>query len=222
MQGIVTVIDSIARFVAIMGLSMAGIFFVYAGILFITAAGDPQKVAQARTALIGTFVGTVIVGVGFLLPGIVSRTIIEPSGGIRLHEGISSQDCDGMLRQQLVIQRGANTTYRMNRVIDRIQGRFEACSPDLWDPNLFDEGDGFSSTASLLCGESIAGGWRVGALSLPPGLLDGGTHIKAETHRDGSNNILVIWEVTGTVSHRPWDESDCWIYFGLYDTWRSG
>ena len=39
---------------------------------------------QARTAVLGSIGGLVIAGIAFIVPGIISRTIIEPAGGTSL------------------------------------------------------------------------------------------------------------------------------------------
>ena len=69
MEQALTVITSGARLLALVGGTLSAVFIIWAGILWITASGDPQKMAQARMSLIGTVVGLVIIGIGFLVPG---------------------------------------------------------------------------------------------------------------------------------------------------------
>ena len=226
MQAIITVIDNVSAFVSILGFSLSAVFFAYAGILFIISTGDPQKVAQARSALVGAFVGTVIVGVGFLFPGIVSRVIVEPAGGQRLHQGVSQNDCDGLLRQQLVAQRNATTPFRIGQVINHVQARYESCGSDLWQPEVqqlpfTNLGESWSS-----CGIPAPGNGRVptiGVMVIPPGLIDdpeaANPQLVQAVVRDGSNNILILWS-NGELT-KPWDKSNCWVYFALFDTWRT-
>ena len=92
--------ENVARLLAVVGGGISAIAFCYAGILWMTASGDPQKMGQARTAIFGAIGGLVIVGVAFMAPRIISEFVIEPAGGqvIGSDGGVS---CDGILRAQL-------------------------------------------------------------------------------------------------------------------------
>ena len=68
MQELATVMSNIARLLAIVGGGLSAIAVCYAGILWMTASGDPQKMGQARMALMGAVGGLVIVGVAFIVP----------------------------------------------------------------------------------------------------------------------------------------------------------
>lgn len=81
MEEMSNLISNISIFLAagIGGVSV--IVFLYAGFLFMTAAGDPQNTAKARMAIFGAFIGLVVAGAAFVLPRIISQAIIEPAGG---------------------------------------------------------------------------------------------------------------------------------------------
>ena len=73
------------------------------------------------------------------MPRVVSEVVIGPVGGVTM--GVEAGvDCDQVLRQQLVFQRGASTADRMNMVISNIQHRRGACSQEAWDPEVDDKG----------------------------------------------------------------------------------
>ena len=221
MEGILTMVDGVGRFLAAIGIASSVIFFAYAGILFMTAGGDPNKQAQARGAFMGVVVGLTILGMSFVIPGVVSEIVIVPSGGVGVQGGVALNDCDGLLRRQLAVQRGANTHYRMNLVVQEVRGRHEACRGDFWDVEITKSREG-----SKVCGQAAKQGRPVatiGALQFPPGLLQpealGLRQAVTGTSRDGGNNILVYF---GKPTARPWDGSRCWVYFARFDTWRMG
>ena len=115
MEELANLINNVARFLAFGIGGVSFIVFLYAGFLFMTASGDPQKSSQARMAIFGAFIGLVVAGAAFVLPRIISQAIIEPAGGVSIvTEGQIS--CDELFREQLVAQRGANDANRMNEV----------------------------------------------------------------------------------------------------------
>ena len=61
------------RAIALVGGALSAIFVIWAGFQWMTASGDPQKMAQARMSLIGTIVGICIMGVGFIIPSVNQR-----------------------------------------------------------------------------------------------------------------------------------------------------
>lgn len=221
MEGILTMVDGIGRFMAAIGIASSVVFFAYAGILFLTAGGDHNKQAQARGAFIGVVVGLTILGMAFVIPGVVSEIVIVPSRGVGFRGGVALNDCDGLLRRQLVVQRGANTPYRMNRVAQEVRGRYEACRGELWDVEITEKWE-----PGKKCGQGASASRPVatiGALQFPPGLLQPEAQGKRDavtlTRRDGVNNILVYF---GDATACPWDGSRCWVYFARFDTWRTG
>ena len=120
-----------------MGAALSVIYVVYSGYLFMSSQGDPQRMAQARTSLIGVAVGLVIIGGAFIIPTTISRYVIEPAGGVRV-EPRAGADCDGLLKDQLVVQRTVGAPDKMQFLISKIQGRRDECSLDLWSPVVRD------------------------------------------------------------------------------------
>ena len=218
MEEILNIVGGVARFVAILGGALAAVFIGWAGIQWMSAAGDPQKMAQARMGIIGTVVGLVIVGVAFMLPGIVSEIVIEPAGGLAI-EGGSGTNCDGVLRQQLVVNRTAHTPEKMQFVIRQVQSQRNECSPEKWDPVVRDPGGGIPTTGLTGSGEDIS----VGGMRVPPGLRVGGSKAadpRSRSWRDARNNILVYWATD--IDKKPTDGSEMWLYVSDYNTWREG
>jgi uncharacterized BrkB/YihY/UPF0761 family membrane protein len=54
-------IRKLAGFVQVLALAIAPIVIIYAGIRFVTAAGDPQKVKDAQKIIFWTLVGVIII-----------------------------------------------------------------------------------------------------------------------------------------------------------------
>ena len=133
MDNILTVVNGIGWFMGALGAAVAVFFVAYSGYLFISAQGDPQRMAQARGSLIGVVVGLVVIGGAFIIPGTISRFIIEPAGGVPV-EPRGGFDCDGLLKEQLVFQRNAFDDERMQFVISRIQSQRSECGPESWSP----------------------------------------------------------------------------------------
>ena len=238
-----TLMENVARLLAVVGGGISAIAFCYAGILWMTASGDPQKMGQARTAIFGAIGGLVIVGVAFMAPRIISEFVIEPAGGqvIGSDGGVS---CDGILRSQLLVQRGASTATRMNQVVSQIQAQRDECPEDVWDPEVIDAellappADGTqcwstSAAAPVLGGVPGTEGTdgKVGDTQVPRSLRVGNTDgvagargtpvgtgtVRATSGRDSSNNILVFW--SGNADRRPTDSSTCWLYSSRLRTW---
>ena len=138
MEELVSVMTSIGTLMAVVAGGLSVISLCYAGILWMTASGDPQKMGQARMALMGAIGGLVIVGIAFIVPRVISQVILEPVGGVALTSD-TGFDCDTVLRQQLVFQRAASNMSRINQVISRIQAQnSDTCSADVWNPRADD------------------------------------------------------------------------------------
>ena len=117
--------------------AMSVLAICYAGFMYMTAAGDPQKSGQARNALFGAIGGMIIVGVAFMVPRLISETVIEPSGGASIG-GSTTVSCDEVFRNQLVRQQAAGNASRMNQVKVQVQQRqAEECASEVWDPIVF-------------------------------------------------------------------------------------
>ena len=133
MDNILTVFNGIGWFMGAVGAAVAVFFIAYSGYLFISAQGDPQRMAQARGSLIGVVVGLVVIGGAFIIPGTISRFIIEPAGGVPV-EPRAGFDCDSLLKAQLIFQRNASTHERMQFVISQIQSQRPECDSESWSP----------------------------------------------------------------------------------------
>ena len=138
MEQFVSLLFNIGRLIAVVGGGLSVIAICYAGILWMTASGDPNKMGQARMALIGAVGGLIIVGCAFIVPAVISQVILEPVGATGLYSD-PGKSCDDILRQQLIFQRTASNAERMQRVVARIQSeRSDTCSSDVWDPAVDD------------------------------------------------------------------------------------
>ena len=228
MESDLVVFQNVARVLALVGGGLSAIYVVWSGILWMTSAGDPQRMSLARNSLIGTVVGLVVVGCGFILPGIISDFVIEPSGGVAI-EGEAGVDCDAVLRKQLVINRSVSTPTRMNTLIRVVQGRFDSCGGGFWTPRVvtpssdrypdlthhycFDR-SGFSDTRKTIGGVVLPKDlWR-------PEDRVGATGGTARSGRDSQNNIVVYFS-SGYVGY-PSNGAICWLYLSAYDTWANG
>ena len=155
MEELVSVMTSIGTLMAVVAGGLSVISLCYAGILWMTASGDPQKMGQARMALMGAIGGLVIVGIAFIVPRVISQVILEPVGGVALTSD-TGFDCDTVLRQQLIFQRAASNENRINQVISRIQAQnSDTCSADVWNPRVHDA-NFVSTTVGPYAGSAIA------------------------------------------------------------------
>ena len=217
MDTIITVVGGVARAVALFGGTLAAVFVAYAGILWMVAGGDPQKMAQARNALIGSVVGLIIVGVSFLIPPTVSELVIEPAGGVAI-ESLNSFDCDGMLKAQLVSRRWANNPPLMQRIITEIQVKQDECSSERWTPAVKTDG-GYYSDCFTGAGDTLA----LSGVLIPRGLKHVGSHPEI-AKRDAANNIFVYWQMASVSpplpEGRPSDGAICWMYVSAFGSWR--
>ena len=137
MQELMTIGTAIATVVAVLVGVVVTIVVAYAGFMYATAAGDPQKTGIAKNAFVGAFIGLIIASVAFIGPRIITDMVIKPVGGVAIESEIGL-NCDGILRNQLVFQRGASTEDRMNVVIAQIQSQNEDCASDVWNPTVID------------------------------------------------------------------------------------
>ena len=149
MEEIMTVFNRFGLLIAVVGGGVSLVMFGFAGVQYMMAQGDPQAMGRAKGAFIGALVGSAIVGLAFIIPGIISRVIIEPSGGAAL-EVDTGDDCDQLLRNQLKFQRAASTFARMNEVIRQIQNQRDSCLVELWNPEVVDAGAGTPGIIGLV------------------------------------------------------------------------
>ena len=224
MEGILALVENAARFVAILGGALAAVFVAYTGILWMTSAGDPQKVSQARGALIGVLAGLILVGMAFLVPGIISETIIEPSGGSRVESLYMNSSCDQHLRRHLVATRAAGNAEQVETIIDAVQARYGECGQDIWDPRpmaasefgVEDAAEDCAGTPTTRAGVAM-GGIPVPAL-LVEAMVGSRYRVVSDTMRDPFNNILVIWDP----EQAPSDSAICWIFYSRFGSWQFG
>ena len=237
MEELGSVMGSVARLVAMVGGGLSAIAVCYAGILWMTSGGDPQKAGQARLALMGAIAGLVIVGIAFIVPRIISQAVIEPVGGVALGSDVGL-NCDAVLRSQMVFQRGASTEANMAVVIRQIQAQRQECPPDVWNPQV-DDG-GYQATAAVPDDPLTTGvdesrpatdgcfgtgtgnqgvNAKIGASVVPRSLRDGNEDagaVRNTSGRDSDNNIVVYW---GNANFRPSDSAACWLYVSRLRTW---
>ena len=226
MDEITSLFGNLARLFAFIGGGITTIAVCYAGILWMTSGGDPQKTSQARTALFAAIGGAVIVGIAFLVPRILGETVVEPVGGT-LGGVQQSQDCDGILRSQLVFQTNANNAQRFNQLITQIQTtRAEDCAAEIWDPNVvnypYTPTGGSTATANGGCyvdAKLEVGGQPVPSTWLSNSITTSATpEPPASSRRDAQRNILVHFD-SGKL---PSDSAPCWFHNGRLGVWVSG
>ena len=207
MGAVVQMFGGAATLIAVLGGALSTIFFAWAGIQWMMAAGDPQKISQARMALIGAAVGLIIVGAAFIVPEVISERIIEPAGGTAI-EGTAGLSCDRVLKNQLVFQRAASTAARMDAVVKQIQAQRAECASDIWNPKIQDH----HSPEDGGCGVS-----QIGDTDVPRGLHNDSANdfVRDTSGRDSDNNIIVHF----ADSAQPTDSAICWLYVDRLKTW---
>ena len=230
MQELMTIGTAIATVVAVLVGVVVTIVVAYAGFMYATAAGDPQKTGIAKNAFVGAFIGLIIASVAFIGPRIITDMVIKPVGGVAIETEIGL-NCDGILRNQLVFQRGASTQERMNVVVAQIQSQNEDCASDVWNPMVLDLDTGASDDDKGNCygtaGEpgkvTETASPKVGTQELPDGLIVGEVKKDAKTRtrsgRDSGNNIIVYFNLD--VASRPSDGASCWMYYARLKAWHA-
>ena len=238
MQELMSIGTNVATLIAIGVSVVSGIVVAFAGFQYATASGDPQKVGLAKNSFIGAFIGLIIASLAFIGPRIVTDMVIKPVGGVAV-ETEQGLNCDGILRNQLVFQRGASTKDRMNTVISQIQSRHTECASDVWDPEAIDMGAVTATSGDIAAGTPYKGqcykggngGFdqsadkpKVGDQNLPEGLMRNfGTtgnlpSPRSTSGRDSANNIIVYW--ADDVANRPSDAASCWYYNARLNSWH--
>ena len=229
MQEIIGIFDGVLFLVSLIGGVLAAVFFGISGILWMIAAGDPQKQSLARNAFLGTFIGLCVVGLAGLIPGIVSNLVIEPAGGVPVSRA-SSSDCDRHLQNQLEIQLTANNYARVQALIGRIQQQRESCSQELWNPQALTESLKFSSDGSYgwkiydACYHKDGSTLRVGSSygeNIPVDLRQSGLDLPLKkTTRAPSGNFVLYFQPGA--DRLPNNGASCWIYLKTRDVWLFG
>ena len=75
-------IDNFARLVAVLGILISTPLFAWAGYLWMTSMGDPNRAAAARNAFISVGIGLVIIGCAFIIPAVIGESVVAPAGGL--------------------------------------------------------------------------------------------------------------------------------------------
>lgn len=228
MDQITTVFSRFGLLIALAGGGLSLVMFAMVGIQYLMAQGDPQAMARAKSSFLGAVVGSVIVGLAFIIPGVISSVVIEPSGGSSLRVQ-SGENCDELLKSQLVVQRGANTPRRMQEVIRQIQNQRDACVVDLWSPevaagypaNGYCFGGATTSTPTgFISNTDLSSKSSIGNSVVPSGLRQGNrlrADVRAVSGRDASNNIIVYWD--DAAGKQPTDQAECWLYLSRIQVW---
>ena len=220
MEELATIFNNVGILVAALAGGISLVMFGFAGIQYMTAQGDPQGMSKAKMSVIGAVVGLAIAGLAFVMPGIISRLIVEPAGGQDVSGGSVGADCDQLLRNQLVFQRGASTYGRMNEVIRQIQSTRDNCVTELWAPEATEYGDSecFGTTTTPLYVSPLVA--KVGDLTIPRSLYTGFTAsdtVRATSGRDSDNNIIVYWDAND--GDLPSDNATCWLFVSRLNVW---
>ena len=193
--------------------------FGFAGIQYMTAQGDPQGMSRAKMSVIGAVVGLAIAGLAFVMPGIISRLIVEPAGGQNVAGDSVGDNCDQLLKNQLVFQRGASTEDRMQEVIRQIQAQRDNCVSELWSPTVLDANNVGTTGCWANAGETKRqNDPRVGDLTVPTALFSGpdaGDEVRTTSGRDSGNNIIVYW----SAGAGPSDSAVCWLFVSRLNQW---
>ena len=211
-------INNFARLVAILGILISTPLFAWAGYLWMTSMGDPNRAAAARNAFISVGLGLVIIGCAFIIPSVIGESVVAPAGGL-VYEQDSGVNCDGILREQLVANQQVSDAARINFIIQRIQEKFEDCDDLFWTPLALFEGS--SGTGDCFDGstkDSISG------VAVPRGLKKGGS-VKNQSGRDARNNVIVHWTVPVPGDSEwglPSDNAICWMYVSATGSWVEG
>ena len=210
-------INNFARLVAILGILISTPLFAWAGYLWMTSMGDPNRAAAARNAFISVGVGLVIIGCAFIIPAVIGESVVAPAGGL-VYEQDSGINCDGILREQLVANRQASDADRINFIIRRIQEKFEDCTDFFWTPLARPDSGHTGSCFDGSTQDFISG------VAVPRGLKRGGGAL-SRSGRDARNNIFVQWtiHVPGEPEWGlPSDNAICWMYVSATGSWVEG
>lgn len=217
MTEITSAVNNLTILLIIIGGSLFTLCIAGGAILYMTAAGDPHKQQIARTAMLSSIIGVVILAMAPLAPRILSRFVIEPSGGQALTGG-GQTGCDQTLQASLVTQRGVGTALRANSMIRQIQAqRANECSSDVWDPEI---GDG--AALNQCVGPAITTSNtsnEINGTLVPTSLVNSGNAGGEDSlTRDADGNIMVEF---ADAPNRPTDTARCWMYLSNADIWVS-
>ena len=210
MEEFTSALNNLTILLIVIGGSVFTLCLAVGAILFMTAAGDPHKQQLAKGAMFGAVIGAVVLAMSPLAPRVLSKFVIEPSGGQALERTIGSS-CDDHLRTGFITQRGVSTTLRANSMISQVQTkRRDECNPDSWDPEI---------AATQTCKGSTSNN-RLGTekVIIPASLIAaGGVNGEDGVTRDQDGNIMIGFKA-GSL---PGDTSLCWMYSANAGFWIS-
>ena len=160
------------------------------------------------------------------MPGIISRLIVEPAGGQNVAGDSVGDNCDKLLQNQLVFQRGASTAGRMNEVIRQIQAqRDNAVDSSPGTAAVIDDNgtpldltDDTITTPATNPSHASCGPLTVGDGTVPRGLTTTGAGLRVGSGRDSSNNIIIYFSATNL----PSDSAMCRLYVSRLNNWSEG
>ena len=209
MEEVTSALNNLTVLLIVIGGGLFTLCLAAGAILYMTAAGDPHKQQLARGALLGAVVGVIILAMAPLAPRVLSRFVIEPSGGQAL-DRVGQSGCDQTLRSSLITQRGVSTDTRANSMIRQIQAqRRTECSAETWDPVVDDANPNSCAKAN---GPDYN---KVGDTDMPTSLGTAASVDSDGLTRDADGNILVAF----SAAKRPTDGSRCWLYLASADIW---
>ena len=238
MEELMSIGTNIATLIAIGVATVSAVIVAFAGFQYATASGDPQKIGIAKSSFVGAFIGLVIASLAFIGPRIVTDMVIKPVGGVALDTQVGL-NCDSVLRNQLIFQRGASTADRMQVVISQIQAQQQECAKDVWKPVAIDmsevinegiapgtapddKGQCYFTTGGYPDPGDYLKDMKIGDQDLAEGLArklaSGGLLPRSTSGRDSENNIIVYW--ADAVADRPSDAASCWLYFARLRSWH--
>lgn len=221
------------------------LFLVYAGFLYATSGGEPQRVAQARTALFMSLMGLLIMGLAFIIPRILSDTVIRPAGGTEVAT-LQGVDCDEALRAHMVHQRAVKDQSSMHQLVMQLRNRYDECNVDIWPAEIshamnampsatWNTGTESAIISAIGADAGECASSAPGTLNVPLGLrvedneslhgnnkLFGGIGdyvLSLAPTKDSKGNIVVWFNPDGGL---PWDGALCWVYHDRYAMWVSG
>lgn len=203
----------------------AGAFIVsisIAGLLYVTAFGEPHKISMAKGALMSSLLGILIMAFAPLAPRVLNQVVLEPAG-----LGSVVQDtggCDATLRTALLVHRSVNSAQAVNAIIRQLQAqRSDDCSRDIWDPWLITGGSIPPTTPFTASGCATSN--PVGDTDLPTSLANivatrtvGATDVVVHYGafaRDNAGNMIMEFRN----GRRPADGSRCWVYLTRGNFW---
>ena len=219
MEEFTSALNNLTTLLIVIGGSLFTLCLAAGAILYMTAAGDPQKQQLARGALLSSIIGVVILAMAPIAPRVISRFVIEPSGGQGL-DRVGQASCDRTLRSSLITQRGISTTARVNSMIRQIQAqRRNDCSTETWAPSVDTAKVGDSAQANACLFNKAPAATEsygtIGSTLVPRSLGSAASQDSDGIARDSEGNILVLF-ATGS---RPTDGSLCWMYLANADIW---